>query len=501
MKKVKSLAKKDDLPEPVGLASTGSKSPVTARAFEELIKLVDDLKSEDKKSADVKGDVPFKLPEETEVNNMVSEHGYVSEAEPGWREADDEFKFEKSSEKLIAEHDDCYKYHLYHDQIIAREKNGSQPEQSSASPAVQLDRSNVRYRSPHQSNISMVQSEITEEDHIEHMISFENGLQSELSMDGSCTTIPTIGLHIAHVDSDEMNDDELSMLLADCYRLKEFEDEKVETETETKRRSVSPAPKKIELGIVKNSGDGGVGVDLSSKNQSNIEVEVEVEVEGVVEAEVEGSGRKMWSKGEEETKGAAEEVLYWRQEVIQQHMDSYAKGTLNPAMSSQSRSYCITAGFDETALKGNPYSGPGSNTTSTKSRKYLNFFSIEQKFFNENGKEIVQILKIWISPFWSVFQFAARFFFVTVPSFGFNLILEFNYLLFNIAKRVATFWVALAMYCLFSLPYQIFCYCCTATITIALSAITKTLNHTSNGAKIVKRIEKEMKLYKSGKSV
>ena len=494
---MKSLTKKDDLPEPVGLASTGSIAPVAATAFEELIKLVDDLKSGDKKSADLKGEVPFKLPEETEVNNMVSEYGYVSEAEPGWREADDEFKFEKSSEKLIAEHDDCYKYHLYHDQIIAREKNGSQPEQSSASPAVQLDRSNMTYRSPHQSNISMVQSEITDEGHIEHMISFENGLQSELSMDGSCTTIPTIGLHIAHVDSDEMNDDELSMLLADCYRLKEFEDEKVETETETKRRSVSPAPKKIELGIMKNSEDTVVGADLSSKNQSNIEVEDVVEVE----VEVKESGRKMWSKGEEETKGAAEEVLYWRQEVIQQHMDSYAKGTLNPAMSSQSRSYCITAGFDETALKGNPYSGPGSNTTPTKSRKYLNFFSIEQKFFNENGKEIVQILKIWISPFWSVFQFAARFFFVTVPSFGFNLMLEFNYLLFNIAKRVASFWVALGLYCLFSLPYQIFCYCCTATITVVLSAITKTLNHTSSGAKIMKRIEKEMKLFKSGKGV
>lgn len=513
LKKVKSLAKKDDLPEPIGLASTGTKSPVTATAYEELTKLVDDLKSGDMKSADVKCDMPLKLPEETEVNNMEGEDpstGYVSEAEPGWREADDEFKFEKSSEKLIAEHDDCDKYHLYHyDQITASEKNGSQQEQSSASPAVQLDRSNVTYRSPHQSNINMVQSEITDEDHIEHMISFENGLQSELSIDGSCTTIPTIGLHIAHLDSDEMNDDDLSMLLADCYRLKEFEDEKVETETESKRRSISPvpAPKKTELGIVTNSGGGGVDSDLSnkSKNQSDVEAEVEVVVEVEVEGSGSGSGRMMWSgngaKGEEESKGATEEVLYWRQEVIQQHMDSYAKGTLNPAMTSQSRSYCITAGFDETALKGNPYSGPGSNTTPSKSRKYLNFFSIEQKFFNENGKEIVQILKIWISPFWSVFQFAARFCFVTVPSFGFNLVLEFNYLLFKIAKRVASFWVALALYCLFSLPYQIFCYCCTATITIVLSTITKTLNHTPSGAKIVKRIEKEMKLYKSGKGV
>ena len=479
--------KKNDLnlPEPLGLVSTETKPHLTAIAYEELTKLVDNLKSGNIKCVEVEYEVPVELPGETEVNILDGAEqstGNVSDAEPGWRDADDEIKFDKSSEKLISERDDFDKYHLHnYEKMTARERNISLPEKESAFPAVLLDHSNVTDRTPQQSFINLEESELMNEDHIEHLISFENGLQSDLSLDGSCTTIPTIGLHIAHVDSDEVNDGEMSML-ADCYRRKEYGDE--EEEIETMRGIPSPLPRKAELGIVKDlGGDNDVRND---KNQANVDVE--------------RSERSIWSGAAEESKGA-EEVLYWRQEVIQKHMESYPKGTLNPAMSSQSRSYSITAGFDETALKGNPYAGPGSNVSTEKSRKYLNFFSIEQKFLNENGKEIVQILKIWISPFWSVFQFAARFLFVTVPSFGFNLLLEFNYLLFKIAKRVASFWFAMAFFCSFSLPYQIFCYCCKAFATLLLSAVTKALNYTPGGVRIVKRIEREMKHFKSVKSV
>ena len=472
---------------PPGLVSLETDPHLSAIAYEELTKLVDDLKSGNVKCVEVKHDVPVELPVEIKdyVGNADQHTVNSSGAQEGWRHVDDEIKTDEWTEKLISERDDCDKYHLHnYDKITARDKSVFQPTQAAAG-AVPHEYSSVTDRTPLQSNINTEKSEFIDEDHIDHMISFENGLQSDISLDGSCSTIPTIGLHVAHLDNDDLNDGELS-LLGDCYPSKEYGD--YDEETDSMKVNSSPIPRKVEVAIVKELSGGGAGAGdvKSGKSQSK--------------SESERSGRKIWNGAVEETKGA-EEVLYWRQEVIQQHMESYPKGTLNPAMSSQSRSYSITAGFDETALKGNPYAGPGAYTNTEKSRKYLNFFSIERKSFNENGKEIVQILKIWISPFWSVFQSAARFCFVTVPFFGFNLMLEFNYLLFKIAKRVAAFWFAMAYFCFFSLPYQVFCYSCKTLFTLLLSAVTKTLNHTPGGGRIVRRIEREVKQFKSGKSV
>ena len=485
-KKIKSFVKKVDPAVPPGLVSLETDPDLSAIAYEELTKLVDDLKTGNVKCVELKQEAPEES-KDNYVDNAMQYKGNSSGAGEGWRHIDDEIKTDEWTEKLISERDECDKYHLHnYDQIAAGDKSISQPTQGAAAAAVPFEYSNVTDRTPLHSNIKTEESEFMDEDNIEHMASFENGLQSDISLDGSCSTIPTIGLHVAHLDNDDLNDGELS-LLGDCYQSKEYGDD--DEEIDSMRANSSPFPRRVEVAIVKElsgASGGGSGDVRSGKSQSK--------------GDSERSERKIWNGAVEESKGA-EEVLYWRQEVIQQHMESYPKGTLNPAISSQSRSYSITAGFDETALKGNPYGGPGAYVNTEKSRKYLNFFSIERKSFNENGKEIVQILKIWISPFWSVFQFAARFFFVTVPSFGFNLMLEFNYLLFKIAKRVAAFWFAMAFFCFFSLPYQVFCYSCKTLLTLLLSVVTKTLNNTPGGAKIVKRIEREVKQFKSGKSV
>lgn len=200
----------------------------------------------------------------------------------------------------------------------------------------------------------------------------------------------------------------------------------------------------------------------------------------------------------EESKNT-EEVLYWRQEVIQKHMESYPMGTFNPAISTQASSYCITAGFDDSALTGNPYTTSGDDTNSKRTKTYINFFAFEKKFLNENGKEMVQILKIWISPFWRSFQFLARFFFITMPFFGLNLILEFNYLLFRIAKRIAVFWMESMLYIFFFMPLKM----AESTVRMLLSFLFKApvaaSDYTHNGIRILKSVKNGVNKFKSGK--
>jgi hypothetical protein len=191
-----------------------------------------------------------------------------------------------------------------------------------------------------------------------------------------------------------------------------------------------------------------------------------------------------------------EEVIYWRQEVIQKHMESYPEGTFNPAYPSETRSFCFTAGFDESALKGDPYSSNGSETNAQKRWKYLNFFSFEKKFFNENGKEIVQNLKIWILPFWTIVQFLTRLLFITIPLFGFNLFVEFNYSLFKITKRVVFYWFEICFYCVFSLPVQIVTKTFKKIFSFLFSTVSAPAEYTPGGIRIVRTV-KERKNVKS----
>jgi hypothetical protein len=197
----------------------------------------------------------------------------------------------------------------------------------------------------------------------------------------------------------------------------------------------------------------------------------------------------------DECKGG-EEVIYWRQEVIQKHMESYPEGTFNPAYSSETRSFCFTAGFDESALKGDPYSSNGSETNAQKRWKYLNFFSFEKKFFNENGKEIVQNLKIWILPFWTIVQFLSRLLFITIPLFGFNLFVEFNYSMLKITRRVVFYWFELCFYCVFSLPVQIVTKAFKKIFSSLFSIKSATAEYTPGGIRIVRTV-KERKNVKS----
>lgn len=197
---------------------------------------------------------------------------------------------------------------------------------------------------------------------------------------------------------------------------------------------------------------------------------------------------------------AGEEVIYWRQEVIQKHMESYPEGTFNPAYPSETRSFCFTAGFDESVLKGDPYSTNGNETNAQKRWKYLNFFSFEKKFFNENGKEIVQNLKIWILPFWTIVQFLTRLLFITVPLFGFNLFVEFNFSLFKITRRVVFYWFELCFYCLFSLPMQIVTTMFKNFFSVLFSSVSTTAEYTPGGIRIVKTVKENVKKVKTVKS-
>ena len=200
----------------------------------------------------------------------------------------------------------------------------------------------------------------------------------------------------------------------------------------------------------------------------------------------------------DEYKGG-EEVIYWRQEVIQKHMESYPEGTFNPAYPSETRSFCFTAGFDESALKGDPYSSNGSETNAQKRWKYLNFFSFEKKFFNENGKEIVQNLKIWILPFWTIFQFLTRLLLITIPLFGFNLLVEFNYSMFKLTRRVVFYWFELCIYCFISLPVQIATTMLKKFFSFLFSTVSATAEYTPGGIRIVRTVKESVKKLKNVK--
>ena len=277
---------------------------------------------------------------------------------------------------------------------------------------------------------------------------------------------------------DCLNSTEESPLM-DEYKQKEYqeEEEKEEDGVEDKKVVVANQPK----GLYGNEVTENLPAKSISRNTVNANSAGKTKI------------------GEYEESENAQEVLYWRQEVIQQHMERYSRGALNPEPPSHASSYSISAGFEDTALIDNPYATTTDEEFTRKKGNYINFFTFKKKFFNENGKEIVQILKIWILPFWKSFQFLARFLFITMPFFGLNLLLEFNYLLLRIAKRIAVFWFESMLYVFLYVPYAMAKSSVRLLFSLLFNAPTRLKEYTKNGIKIVHSIKNKVNKLKTRK--
>ena len=176
------------------------------------------------------------------------------------------------------------------------------------------------------------------------------------------------------------------------------------------------------------------------------------------------------------------EYLYWKSDVIKNHLESFPAGTILTNSYNQIRSFSITAKFDEKNLINDSYNNKKYNDNNNNGNS-TNYFSSNNNYMNENLQIFYEIVKSWYAVTFFNFLSIFKYIWISIPYYILTLTYEINSYSFNIAKKIMILWFSFLLW-FFFLPIQFF-----------LLIFCKIIEAHPLGKKIMKIIKKEWKMF------